>query len=110
MSEPSPTVSNTVAKIKSRGFWEVTIRPIKFDSGRLKSLSTCKELVEENRVLFRGWDYPHIGRGYDIRSGTDWVETLVDWSDHVEYWRMYKSAQFFHIFGCIEDWSAARIF
>lgn len=110
MTEPFPTVADTVAKIKSHGFWEVTIRPVKFDREHLNSLSTCKELVEENRVRFRGWDYPHISSKYGIRSGIEWVENLTDWTDNIEYWRMYKSAQFFHIFGCIEDWGAAKIF
>ena len=109
MSEKLPTVEETISKIKSRGFWEVIIRPVKFDRERIRSLAACKELIEGSVVRFRGWDYPHINR-YGIKSGIDWVDSLEDWSDHLEYWRMYKSAQFSHIFGCIEDWGAAKIF
>ena len=99
-----PVVSETIAKIKSRGFWEVAIRPLKFDKERIKSLSDCKDIIEESKVQFRGWDYPHISHKYGIVSGTDWVENLTDWSEHIEYWRMYRSAQFYHIFALREDW------
>ena len=100
-----------MAKIKSLGFWEVIIRPPKFDRERISSLSACKDLIEKSKVQFRGWDYPHINSQYGIRvGGAEWVETLIDWSVHLEYWRMYKSAQFFHIFGCWEDWAQERIF
>ncbi|MCJ7632525.1 hypothetical protein MUP77_09065, partial [Candidatus Bathyarchaeota archaeon] len=62
-------------------------------------------------VRLRGWDYPHTSSKYGIKSGTDWVENLTDWTDHKEYWRMYRSAQFFHLFGCREDWwGDVRIF
>jgi hypothetical protein len=111
MTERLPTVAETVAKIKSRAFWEIIIRPSKFDKERIKSLSDCKELIEESRVEFRGWDYPHISNKYGVRSDVDWVENLTDWSDHIEYWRMYRSAQFYHLFGCWEDWwGNVRIF
>lgn len=83
-------VSETVSKIKSRGFWEVIIRPLKFDKERIKSLSDCKEIIEESKVQFRGWDYPHISNNYGVRSGFDWTENLTDWSEHIEYWRLYE--------------------
>ncbi len=98
-----PKFNETIAKIKSHGFWEIVIRPLKFFENRL-SLGNCKQLIEENQVRFRGWDYPHISSKYGIKSGIDWVENITDWSEHIEYWRMYKSAQFFHIFSLWEDW------
>jgi len=111
MTEAIPTVKETVDKIKSRGFWEVIIRPLKFNKDRIKSLSECIELILENKVRLRGWDYPHTSNKYGIKSGTDWIENLTDWSDHKEYWRMYRSGQFFHLFGCREDWwGEVRIF
>lgn len=64
-----------------------------------------------NKVRFRGWDYPHVSNKYGIKSGTDWIENLTDWSGYKEYWRMYRSGQFFHLFGCREDWwGEVRIF
>jgi len=111
MTETIPTVKETVEKIKSQGFWEVIIRPLKFKNDRIESLGECSGLVLENKVRLRGWDYPHISSKYGIKSGVDWVENLTDWADHKEYWRMYRSAQFFHLFGCWEDWwGEVRIF
>jgi hypothetical protein len=109
MTQPLATVEQTIAKIKSHGFWEIVIRPVKFDRERIESLAACKELIEGSVVRFRGWDYPHISIN-GIKSGTDWVESHQDWSSHLEYWRMYKTAQFFHIFGCMEDWEKFRIY
>jgi len=111
MTEPIPAVQEIVAKIKSQGFWEITIRPLKFNKTRIESLNECKLLIEENKVRLRGWDYPHISNKYGVRSGKDWVENLTDWSDKVEIWRMYQSGQFVHLFGCREDWwGEVRIF
>jgi hypothetical protein len=99
-----------VAKIKSRGYWQVIIRPANFNKDRLESLGYCKDLIEQNHVFFRGWDYPHIDSRYGITSGNDWVESSENWTSHIEYWRFYRSAQFFHLFSCIEDWEQFRIF
>ena len=104
MTEDRPKVEEIVKKIKSRGYWEVTIRPLKFDEGRLETLNDCAKFVQENKVRLRGWDYPHVSRKYGIKSGKDWVENLTDWDGYKEFWRMYQSAQFSHLFGCREDW------
>lgn len=59
----------------------------------------------------RGWDYPHINSKYGVSSGDSWVENVTDWNDHKEFWRMYQSGQFFHVFACWEDWwGPVRIF
>lgn len=111
MTEQPLSVAEAVNKIRSSGYWEVVIRPLAFNKARIGSLGSCKEIVEESKVQFRGWDYPHISNKYGVKSGIDWVENLTDWSDHLEYWRMYQSAQFFHVFACREDWwGNVRIF
>lgn len=111
MTEDVTKIKEIVEKIKSRGYWEVTIRPLKFNKERLGALNDCVELVLESKVRLRGWDYPHVSRKYGIRSGKDWVENLTDWDSYNECWRMYQSGQFFHLFGCREDWwGSVRIF
>ena len=111
MTKQPLDVTETVNKIKSRGFWEVVIRPLTFKKTRIDSLSKCKEVIEESKVQFRGWDYPHISNRYGVKSGIDWVENLTDWTDNIEYWRMYQSGQFIHFFACREDWwGDVRIF
>lgn len=111
MTENVPSVEETIQKIKSQGYWEVVIRPLKFQKDRITSLNDCKRVVEESKVRLRGWDYPHISRKYGIKSGNNWVENLTDFEAHVELWRMYQSGQFYHLFGCWEDWwGKVRIF
>lgn len=111
MTQDIPNIEDTIAKIKSRGYWEVIIRPLKFDENRLETLKACSDLVLENKVRLRGWDYPHISSKYGVLSGDSWVENVTDWNDHKEFWRMYQSGQFFHVFGCWEDWwGPVRIF
>lgn len=110
MTEEKPTTEKLSEKIKSRGFWEVIIHPLKFKEKRLETLGQCGELVQQCKVRFRGWDYPHISRHYGIRSGVDWVENLTDWEGHKELWKMYQSGQFYHLFSCLEDWEKIRIF
>jgi hypothetical protein len=110
MSEEMPEVEQILEKIKSRGYWQVIIRPLKYEEERLGTLSNCAELVQHCRVRLRGWDYPHVSR-HGITSGTDYVESLTDWERYKELWRMYLSGQFFHLFGLREDWwGPVRIF
>lgn len=92
-----------IQKIKSRGYWLVNIRPLKFVKERLDSLQECATLVETCSVHLRGWPYPFIKPGR-IQCGIDWVQCQIDWKHYIEYWRMYQSGQFAHLFACREDW------
>lgn len=92
-----------IDKIKSRGYWKVLIRPTEYVEDRL-GLSDCRSTVVNHTVNFRGWDYPHTRRE-EIRSGETWVQHETDWEQFVEWWRMYQSGQFIHLFGIHEDWA-----
>ena len=104
MTQGIPTIEETATKIKTQGYWEIIIRPLKFEEKRLKTLKACSDLVLENKVRFRGWDYPHVNSKYGVASGESWVENVTDWDEHKEFWRMYQSGQFYNVFGCWEDW------
>ncbi len=91
-------------KIKSRGYWEIEIKPTKYKKDRL-SLGECKQIVEKSEVRVRGWYYPYISNRRDeFFSGNNYVESLVDWQEHKEMWRMYQSGQFVHYLSLWEDW------
>jgi hypothetical protein len=110
MSQEMPTSSAILSKIKSSGYWEVNIHPVKFNPNQIPSLQVCKNLVESSKVRLRGWDYPHISK-FGITGGTDYVESLTDFEPYVELWRMFQSGQFVHLFGFREDrWGPIRIF
>ena len=96
-------MSNLVKKIKSRGFWDVAIRPGEFNERLLDDISALEPLIRNAAVEIRGWDFPHISReGPAI--GVDWIEDETDWEEHVEYWRFYQSGQFLHLNGFRTDW------
>jgi len=104
MTEEELTTESVLKKIKSRGYWKVIIRPTQFNKERL-SLQGCRQIVQECKVMLRGWDYPHISSRHPPHiGGVDYVESLTDWNGHKELWRMYQSGQFVHLFGCHEDW------
>jgi len=110
MTEEEPTTESLLEKIRSRGYWEVIIRPTRFERERIKALSECTQIVQECRVRLRGWDYPHVStRSPPHVGGVDYVESLTDWNGYKELWRMYQSGQFVHLFGCREDWLSERI-
>lgn len=91
-------------KIKTRGYWEVIVRPVEFVDNRIESLAKCKETIRELSVRLRGWDYPQFDYNNPPTSGIDYVEQSVDWHHKVEFWRFYQSGQFVHCFGMWEDW------
>lgn len=104
MTTKKIAAESVLQKIKSRGYWEVIIRPTQFKEERF-DISECIQLVRECNVRLRGWDYPHVSRREPpYIGGIDYVESRTDFDGHKEVWRMYQSGQFVHLFGCREDW------
>jgi len=95
-------------KIKSRGYWQVVIRPSEFIQDRIPVLGTCKTLVQDNKIILRGWDYPHYDFKIEPDCGLDHVEQFTDWQNHIECWRFYQSGQFIHYKALWEDWFEAQ--
>ena len=93
-----------VKKIRSRGYWEVIIRPSKFEEKKLPVITALYPIIERASVKLRGWDFPHV----DLRSkgqiDNDWVGQEYQGQPYPEVWRFYQSGQFFGISGMIEDW------
>jgi hypothetical protein len=55
-------------------------------------------------VELRGWDFPHVGRSWELPESQDWVGVETDWSNHVEIWRAFRSGQFVFRGGIWTDW------
>lgn len=103
-------MSELLQKAKSRGHWKVVIRPEEFREHRVPDLSALSDIISRATVTFRGWDFPHANGhdGHDI--GIDWIGQEIDWSEHVETWRLYQSGQF-AFFGTIpDDWQDQSFF
>ena len=93
-----------IKKIKSKGYWEINIHPDIYNSQRIEK-QRIKEIIRSAIVELRGWDYPHFrdseGEPYPILNG---IEKYIDWSNHIEFWRMTQSANFYHLLALREDW------
>ncbi|MFH1833376.1 MAG: hypothetical protein ABH816_04440 [Candidatus Levyibacteriota bacterium] len=95
-----------INKIKENGYWKVIIRPVEFDEKRIVDKDTAAKIVESSKIVFRGWDYPHIDREGIVRSGPDSVSSFCDWPEggHFEFWKLYLNGQFVHYFSMREDY------
>lgn len=96
-----------IDKIKSRGYWRINFQPLVFGQ-KIKTIGECKDLIQKNSVRLRGWDYPHFPQRVDDDTGTEpaaeYFAGWIDWNNHKEFWRMYKSGQFLHYIALREDW------
>jgi len=95
-----------IERIRAVGHWRINLRPLRPLDERL-SFRQCQEVVEQNRVSIRGWDYPHISYRQDeqgaLERGDQFVESWCDWNEQLEFWRMYRSGQFLSYNALSED-------
>ncbi len=101
-------MTGVLDKIRTRGYWEVIIRPAVFIEDRIKTLAECKEIIRNLSVQWRGWDYPHYDYNKPPSNRTDHIEQPFDWENHLEFWRYYQSGQFIHLLAMWEDWEEQR--
>jgi hypothetical protein len=105
MSSVSPPTSASLAEIKRYGYWEVRIRPVRFDPHHAgRELARLEEIVQRSSVLIRGWDFPHISNRGDFDRGIDWVGQSTAFGFHREIWRLYLSGQFVFLGSLWDDW------
>jgi hypothetical protein len=91
-------------KLEERGYWRVEVRPSRYLKHRVDSTSVLQRAIEKARVELRGWDFPHVGRSWELPESQDWVGVETDWSSHVETWRAFRSGQFVYRGGVWTDW------
>ena len=89
-------------RIKLKGYWRVLIRPTSFEKLRIPTFSKLQELIQVCNVHWGGWDYPYL-EPHVVQNKEDWIESSVDWESHIEYWKLYRSGQFIHLFALHED-------
>jgi hypothetical protein len=90
------------AAIRQQAHWSVSFTPSVPEEHRIPTLDECWARAEGTYVAFRGWDYPHVDRDNRI-DGSDWIASWIDFGVHREYWRLYQSGTFAHMFGFPED-------
>ena len=94
----------TLAKIRTRGYWRVVVRPAAFEREHISEFSELLPIVQKNSVQLRGWDYPHIDLNHPPERGSDWVGQEFEWDHEIEVWRLYQSGQFIHFFPLAGEW------
>ncbi len=95
MTAPAPTLPVPVLELPH---WRVNVRPLPYEPERISSLSACFDLIQSTKLSLRGWDYPHLSNKPQQRgTGNHWIAGWSDFMNHVEYWRLYQSAQFLHL-------------
>jgi hypothetical protein len=97
-------MESRVQQIRSRGYWEILIRPAHFVARRVDNIADLFPIVRDRAVQISGWDFPHIDRNAKPGIGQDWIEQEVDWHIFVERWRIYQSGQFVFIGGFQGEW------
>ena len=94
-------------KIRSRGYWQVKIRPDSFDPARGAGPEDLESILNKTAVRLRGWDFPHQGqRPLRRGEGKGWVGQETDWEHYREAWQLYPSGQFIHHSAMKEDWQS----
>lgn len=96
-------MSEILDAIRSRGYWQVLIRPAVFVRNRIEDISALFPIVRQASVQLRGWDYPHVDNDAPAIH-MDWVGQETRWEHVLELWRMYQSGQFVHFSAFWEDW------
>lgn len=82
--------------------WRVNIRPEFYEAEKLP-LGSLIDLVGKTKVRLRGWDYPHLSsRETEIQYGANYVASWASFEGTEEYWRLYQSTQFVHLFAVQE--------
>ena len=103
MKEGNKRTSSQMLKIvRERGHFE--IRMIPSFSSRL-SFSDLEDIIKKNQIKYRGLFYPHIANhGFGkFQRVSNYIESFHQWGDSAEIWRLYKSGQFKHFRGFVED-------
>lgn len=91
-------------KIINNPHWRVNYRPSIYKKERISNPKAAFDLVRKSLVRRRGWDYPYVSEDNveQIRE-QEYVASGCDWSGLVEYWRLYYSGQFIHLFSLREN-------
>ncbi len=97
-------MSEILNKIKTRGYWQVIIKPTEFIADRIKDISVLFPILQKHYVYIRGWDYPHLEDKNSLHIDTDWVSQDSEWMHNKSSWRFYQSGLFVHLHGMSFDW------
>ena len=95
-------------KLKEHGYWHVNFFPSVFNPELINDPVKCRDIIKQNLISLRGWNYPHVPNHNDEKQelyiAGDKAESWIDWEIFKEVWRFYQSGQFLSLFGVYDDW------
>lgn len=97
-------MSDIIPIIKSRGYWQVIIRPVKFEDKKVPDFPTLTSTLQSCIVKIRGWDFPQISPKTSIIRTDEYISQELSWEHTREYFRLYFSGQFYFLFAIRYDW------
>jgi len=97
-------MSDMLERLRSRGYWQVLIRPQTFLEKRVDDISALLPILSKCTVRLRGRDFPHIDTRSRPRIDLEWVGQECEWHHHKGVWRFYRSGQFIYILAMGVDW------
>jgi hypothetical protein len=89
-------------EIRSRGYWDIHIRPVTFQQGRLP-LSQLRQLVIRASLDYRGWEFPYVTPQMP-QIGNDWIGLENQMENGLQAWRFFQSGHFVSQVGFLDDW------
>jgi hypothetical protein len=90
-------------KIKTRGYWEFTIKPSISKDKRVPKILELKEILNKTQVQFGSWEFPFT-ENKDIKVKIDWIEQDFEWQHKLESWRFFQNGNFYDIYAIPSDW------
>jgi hypothetical protein len=91
-----------LTEIRSRGYWDIHIRPIIFQRERLP-LSQLYQLLRRAAVTYRGWEFPSV-TPRTPETGLDLIGLEDQMQNELQAWRFFQSGQFAAKAGFLNDW------
>lgn len=95
----------TTDKIRSKGHWDVSIRPERFSEHRI-DYADLDEVLGAAVVRFRGWPVPFIDHRKELLRREDWIgqDIAAESVSMYEAWRFFTSGHFNHLCAVSADW------
>lgn len=98
-----------LTELRSRGHWEVVIRPRPFKQ-RVSDSKELLQIIEKSAIDLGGWRFPFIpDRPGEPTNGQrfrdeDSVRQIHRWEHHLEAWRFFGTGQFALVTSVSWDW------
>lgn len=89
-------------EIRSRGYWDIRIRPVTFQPERLQ-LSEMYPLLVRSSLQYGALEFPYI-TARKPETGVNWISLEHQREFYLQSWCFFQSAQFAAAVALSEDW------